>query len=155
MKPTEDTKDNWTVIRKEEIDKTLKSKSADGTRLLEPLKSLAAAMGLPINILEEKKVLRNDAEVHKHESDLWHCLEGEITFKCDGELADGKMRKNQDGTDNKNELYSPEIMGGVETGLKKGDWLFIPEGIPHAHYTKTSARLLIIKIPAGKKADKK
>ena len=75
MKPAKNIKDNWTVIRKEEMDKTLKSKAAEGTRLLEPLKSLAAAMKLPINILEEKNVARNDAEVHKHESDLWHCRE--------------------------------------------------------------------------------
>ncbi len=54
------------LVRNEEIDKTLATAPTQGKKLLEPLKSFAATNKLPFNILEDKEVLDNEAEVHKH-----------------------------------------------------------------------------------------
>lgn len=61
------------LVRKEDVDKTLATEPVQGKKLLEPLKSFAAANKLPFNILEDKEVLNNEAEIHKHEGDLWLC----------------------------------------------------------------------------------
>ncbi len=134
------------VIRKGEVDKTLRSVQAIGKKLLEPLKSLASLHNLPLNILEDKEVV-NDAEVHKHEGDLWLCLEGEVTFIYGGELVEPRAKKNPDGTEDVRELKAKEIRGGIEVILKPGDWLWIPAGEPHQHKCAGVARLAIIKIP--------
>lgn len=134
------------VVRKTEIDKTLQAIPIDGKQLLEPLKSLAAQEKLPINILEDQNV-SNDAEVHLHESDLWLCLSGEVTFVCGGEMVDPWFGKKSDGSVNENDLKAKEIRGGTEVVLKPGDWLWIPAGEPHQHGAKGTARLVIIKIP--------
>jgi len=136
------------LIRKEVIDETLKAEPTAGKKLLEPLKSLAAENSLPINILEDKDVV-NDAEVHKHEGDLWLCLEGEVNFIYGGELVDPWAKKNPDGTLDERELKAKEIKGGTEVILNPGDWLWIPAGKPHQHKCNGVARLAIIKIPSS------
>ena len=135
------------LIRKEEIDKTLASSPTVGKKLLEPLKSLAVANKLPLNILEDHQISNNDAEVHKHESDLWLCLEGEVKFIHGGELFEPWPKKNLDGTIDDREWKAKEIRGGIEATLRAGDWLWIPAGEPHQHNSLGTARLAIIKIP--------
>lgn len=127
------------VVRNEEIAKVLSAASLKGKRLLEPLKSFSAENKFPLNILEDKEI-SNDAEVHKNEGDLWHCLEGEVIFIHGGELIDPVSI-------NENELTAKEISGGEEIIIKKGDWFWIPPGVPHKHSASGTARLIIIKIP--------
>jgi len=134
------------VVRKADIAKTLKTKPIDGKRLLEPMKAIAATHGLPMNILEDRNVA-NDAEVHTREGDLWHCLEGSVTFVCGGKMVAPWYGKKADGTENKNEIKAKKIKGGKTMILSSGDWLWIPAGVSHSHRTKGIARLVIIKIP--------
>lgn len=137
---------NFTFIPKEKISETLAAAPQDGKRLLEPLKSLSAASGAPINILEDRNVA-NEAEAHRHEADLWHCLEGEVTFICGGEMAEPWPKKNADGSVDEREWKAKEIKGGTELVMRPGDWLHIPAGVPHQHRCAGTARLVIIKIP--------
>lgn len=134
------------MIKKEDIEKTLKSPSSQGKRLLEPLKIFSKENSIPLNVLEDNNVV-NEAEVHKHEADLWCCLEGEVTFIYGGEIVNPWVKKNADGTLDEREIKAKEIIGGTEVLLKPGDWLFIPAGEPHMHKTDGVARLIIIKIP--------
>ena len=129
-----------------EIKETLGSEPTQGKRLLEPLKSFAKERGLPFNILEDKEVT-NEAEIHMHEGDLWHCLGGEVVFIYGGEMVEPWFKKNADGSEDKREVKANEIKGGERTVLKSGDWLWIPAGEPHQHMCKGVARLAIIKIP--------
>lgn len=138
---------NCALIRKEEIDNSLSSPATPGKKLLEPMKSLALANKLPFNILEDHEVLNNEAEVHKHESDLWLCIEGEPTFVYGGELENGWPKKNADGTIDDREWKAKSIRGGTEVVLRPGDWLWIPAGQAHQHQCAKTARLAIIKIP--------
>lgn len=137
---------NCVLVTKKLIDETLASAPQQGKRLLEPLKAFALQVGLPFNILEDKEI-ENDAEVHLHEDDLWLCLEGEVTFIYGGELVSPWVHKKPDGEDVPNEIKAKSIVGGTETVLKPGDWLWIPAGQPHQHICKNLARLAIIKIP--------
>ncbi len=140
---------NCVLVRKEDVDKTLATAPIQGKKLLEPLKSLAAASKMPLNILEDKEVLSNDAEVHTHDGDLWLCLEGEVKFTYGGEMVDPWFKKKADGSEDNREIKSKSIRGGTESVLKPGDWLWIPAGQPHQHLCEGTARLAIIKIPSA------
>ncbi len=135
------------LVRKGEIDATLAAPPTPGKRLLEPLKSRAASERLPLNILEDKEV-SNEAEVHRHEGDLWQCLEGEVTFVYGGQMLNPWAKPLPDGGVDDREIKAKEISGGTEVILKPGDWLWSPAGQPHLHRTEGTARLAIIKIPA-------
>lgn len=129
-----------TFIHKGRVEETLATLPTQGKRLLEPLKSFSLGEKVPMHILEDVEVA-NDAEVHRHEADLWHCLSGEVTFVCGGEMVHPTV-----GGDDR-EIKAKEIRGGQEIALTAGDWLFIPAGEPHLHKAEGTARLIIIKIP--------
>lgn len=136
-------------ISRDLIDETLRQAPYQGKHLVDPFKSFAASQGLPFNILEDCDVPKwgNDSEVHCHEADLWLGLDGKVNFVYGGKMDGKKWAKSlQDrGVDNR-ELKSERIADGTESVLKRGDWIFIPEGQPHTHYG--SGRMIIIKIPA-------
>lgn len=136
------------VIKKEAIDSNLQNEySIDPVKkLLEPLKSFSNLNKVPFNILEDVNIV-NDAEVHKHEADLWMCLDGEVTFIYGGEMVNPWVKTNADGSTDDREWKAKEIKGGTEVVLRPGDWLWIPAGEPHQHMTKSRARLVIIKVP--------
>lgn len=144
----ENNKSKCAFISKDLIDSTLSSPSADTPtkKLLEPLKAFSALNKVPMNILEDVNI-SNEAEIHKHEADLWFCLEGEVTFIYGGEMVDPWVKKNADGSIDDREWKAKEIKGGTEVVMKPGDWLWIPAGEPHQHKTSTKARLVIIKVP--------
>lgn len=118
-----------------------------GKHHLEPFKT--AARGTAINLLEDHHVEDNNVEVHRHEADLWICLQGEATFVVGGRLVEPWARRLPDGTEDMRELRAPTkgINGGMEYMLHAGDLLWIPAGQPHVHTTVETARLYIIKVP--------
>ena len=133
------------VVRKEQVDETLKTPATQGKRLLDPLKTFAQQNWFPVNILEDKEV-SNEAEVHRHEADLWYCIEGEVVFVYGGEMVNPWAKKLPDGGADDREIKAKEIRNGTEATLKPGDWLYIPAGQPHLHKTDKTARLFIIKL---------
>lgn len=143
------------LVSSDIIKKTLHSSKTPGKKLLNPLFTFSSKNNLPLNILESKGVLENDAEAHEYEGDLWHCLEGTIEFVCGGELVKPVLAKDANGKNITGELKSKVIRRGKKFILKRGDWLWIPPGEPHKHITKTAARLFIIKIPIKNSHDKK
>jgi mannose-6-phosphate isomerase-like protein (cupin superfamily) len=100
---------------------------------------------LPLGILEDSAV-ENAPEVHRHEGDLWQCVEGAVTFVVNGELVGATGRVREDGSPNPDELVGERIEGGTTYTLGPGDWLWIPPGVPHQHTAVGTARLVIIKI---------
>ena len=137
-----------TYISKKVIDDTLATPYPEvpTKRLLEPLRAMSLANKFPLNILEDINI-SNEGEIHRHEADLWLCLEGEVTFIYGGEMVNPWAKKNADGTLDEREWKAKEIKGGTEVTMKPGDWLWIPAGEAHQHMTKGKARLAIIKIP--------
>ena len=134
-------------IPKLQVDEALAQSPSVGKHLLEPMKSITAEHGIPMNILEDHAIA-NKAEIHKNKNDLWLCLEGEVIFTCGGELVDPHV-KEKNGVRNENELLADSIRGGMEIILKPGDFLWIPAGEAHQHRCEGTARLVIIKIPAA------
>ena len=140
-------KPKTTFVSAETIKKTLQAKPSQGKKLLKPLSLISSKNNLPLNILESKKVLEGDAEVHEFEGDLWNCIQGTITFICGGELVNPKNSKDESGKNIPGEFKAKSIKKGRKMTLKKGDWLWIPPGQPHQHLTENLARLFVIKIP--------
>lgn len=138
------------LIRKAEVDLALAAEPRAGKHALEPLKSRALAERLPLNILEDCQVPESEAEVHRHEGDLWHCLEGGVTFVYGGRLIRPEVVRRPDGSLDDHNLKAVGIAGGTEIVLYPGDWLWIPAGQPHLHKTAGRGRLIIIKVPAVK-----
>lgn len=138
---------NAVFVRREEIEHTLKMKPTQGKHMLEPFASFVKSVGLPFSILEDVRLFENDAEIHMREGDLWFCLEGEATFIYGGELVNPRVKKNLDGTEDKNELKGKSIAGGTTIVFRSGDWLWIPAGVPHQHTASDKVRMVIAKIP--------
>ena len=133
-------------ISKSVTDETLAVSATAGKRLLEPFKS---ASGNPAIYILEDSAVDNEYEVHRHEADLWTCLEGEVEFEVGGELIEPWAKERKDGTIDTREIKAKvgNARGGIKYTLHPGDILFIPAGVPHAHRTIGTARLYITKIP--------
>ena len=136
----------WAVIRGQEIKEILKIPPTKGKRQLEPLKSRLIAGEIPFGVMEDSEVTETESEIHKHEGDLWFCLEGETEFICGGKLTNSQVRDNSGGK----ELYGTDIEGGEKVILFPGDWLWIPAGVPHLHRSSEPARLVIVKVPSAR-----
>ena len=64
------------------------------------------------------------AEVHTHDADIIHVLDGTATFVTGGSPVDLKETEPD-------ELRGSEIRGGEVRQLKKGDVMIVPAGVPH------------------------
>jgi mannose-6-phosphate isomerase-like protein (cupin superfamily) len=135
------------IVRKEEIDDVLLAKQKEGKTVLEPFRTYARERGLPFVILEDSRALSNEAEVHKTNGDLWHCLEGQAEFVYGGQMVNPWIKTRKDGTRDENELLAKEISGGATVTIKQGDWLWIPAGVAHQHRAEGVARFVVIKVP--------
>lgn len=135
-----------THILNSDSHRTLKTDGSSGSLLLKLLTSLAKKNNLPFKIIKDKKTI-NNPELHIVEGDLFHCLEGEVDFICEGSLVNQINRTNSDGTINNNELIGTKIKNGTSFKLIPGDWLWVPPQTPHQHNSTSSAHLIVIKIP--------
>jgi mannose-6-phosphate isomerase-like protein (cupin superfamily) len=64
-----------------------------------------------------------NASVHEKEAELWSIIDGAMTVTTGGKLVDAK----QNGTN----WGGKGIQGGKANRVAKGDFLMIPEGVPH------------------------
>ncbi len=133
---------NFIFISHSVINETKNTPPTQGKHSLEPLRSFAKSHEMPLALLEDTDV-ENEAEIHKTKADLWQCIEGEAVFTIGGELTDSYTKGDSD------ELFAKEIHGGKEQMVQKGDWLWIPAGVPHTHRAKGTARFFVIKVPNG------
>lgn len=121
---------------------------AEGKHAMSVFSQFAAGLGLPCFLIEDAAPMDPpEAEVHDGEGDLWHCLEGSATFVHGGHLSDGKERVRPDGSPVHGEWVGTHILGGIETIVEAGDWLWIPPGVPHAHWSDAVARMMVVKVP--------
>ncbi len=134
-------------ITKKQVEETLAVTSTPGKKSLEPFRTFAKENNLPIKIIENHQTENNEAEVHMREADLWFCLEGEVTFRCGGELIEPRHVKQSNGNDDPNELKAKLMHGGTEHVLRQGEWLWVSAGVPHQDSSSGTARLILIKVP--------
>ncbi len=90
----------------------------------------AFAKGMPLIENSEFKVhaSRRDkpgqAEVHAHETDVIHVLEGSALFVTGGRVIDGQTTAS-------GEIRGSSIEGGDARTIVKGDVIVVPAGVPH------------------------
>ena len=78
----------------------------------------------PYNINMEHRVMGQAAAVHDKEAELFYVIEGAGTIVTGGKLVDEKRTNDAN-------LSGTSIQGGVSKRISKGDWIMVPEGVPH------------------------
>jgi mannose-6-phosphate isomerase-like protein (cupin superfamily) len=72
----------------------------------------------------EHRVTNNAAAVHEKEAELFYVIEGAGTIVTGGKLVEEKRTNDAN-------LSGTSIEGGVSKKISKGDWVLVPEGVPH------------------------
>jgi len=97
------------------IAKSPADKNALGQRMLQ--------LG-PYSVNMEHRVMGQAAAVHEKEAELFYVIEGVGTIVTGGKLVEEKRT-------NEANLTGTSIQGGVTKKISKGDWVLVPEGVPH------------------------
>jgi mannose-6-phosphate isomerase-like protein (cupin superfamily) len=72
----------------------------------------------------EHRVVNQAAAVHEKEAELFYVIEGSGTIVTGGKLVEEKRTNDAN-------LSGTSIEGGVSKKISKGDWVLVPEGVPH------------------------
>src|SRR5258708_8687079 len=72
----------------------------------------------------EHRVVNQAAAVHEKEAELFYVIEGSGTIVTGGKLVEEKRTNDAN-------LSGTLIEGGVSKKISKGDWVLVPEGVPH------------------------
>ena len=78
----------------------------------------------PYRVNMEHRVTGQGGAVHEHDAELFYVVDGAGTLVTGGRLV-GEKRANASN------LSGTSIDGGVTTRVSKGDWVLVPEGVPH------------------------
>src|SRR5436309_52495 len=78
----------------------------------------------PYNVNLEHRVMVAQASVHEKEAELFYVIDGGGTIVTGGKLT-GEQRTNADN------LTGTGVEGGASKKLGKGDFVLVPEGVPH------------------------
>jgi len=77
----------------------------------------------PYRVGLEYRTPKGIASVHKNDGEFMYVLEGEGVIVTGGTVVNPKdLGANIDGD---------AIEGGTDNRMKKGDWIFVPKGLPH------------------------
>jgi mannose-6-phosphate isomerase-like protein (cupin superfamily) len=101
----------------------------------------------PYNVNLEHRVMVATANVHEKEAELFYVVDGGGTIVTGGKLV-GEQRTNGEN------LSGSAIDGGMSRKLAKGDFVLVPEGVPHWFSTidgsLTMMSLHLPRTPGGK-----
>src|SRR6266516_7256670 len=97
------------------IAKSPADKNALGQRMLQ--------LG-PYSVNMEHRVMGQAAAVHEKEAELFYVIDGAGTIVTGGKLVEEKRTNDAN-------LTGSSIQGGVSKRIGKGDWIMVPEGVPH------------------------
>lgn len=78
----------------------------------------------PYNVSLEYRAAVGTASVHETEAELFYVVDGSATLTTGGKLTDEKRT-------NAENLSGSGIQGGVSRHVAKGDFVIVPEGVPH------------------------
>jgi mannose-6-phosphate isomerase-like protein (cupin superfamily) len=90
----------------------------------------AFAKGTPLlvntsyKIQAGRRVMPGTVEIHEHDTDIIHILEGSATIVTGGKTENPK-------TTGAGEIRGDKITGGTPRKVTKGDIIVIPSGVPH------------------------
>jgi mannose-6-phosphate isomerase-like protein (cupin superfamily) len=92
----------------------------------------------PYRVNMEHRVVDQAASVHEKEAELFYVIDGSGTLVTGGKLVDEKRTNDAN-------LSGTSIAGGVTRQVKKGDFILVPEGIPH-HFPKVEGNLTLMSL---------
>lgn len=72
----------------------------------------------------EHRVMNQAAAVHEKEAELFYVIDGAGTMVTGGKLVNERRQ-------NESNRQGDSIEGGVTRRISKGDWIMVPEGVPH------------------------
>jgi mannose-6-phosphate isomerase-like protein (cupin superfamily) len=78
----------------------------------------------PYNVNMEHRVMGQAAAVHEKEAELFYVIDGSGTMVTGGKLVEEKRVNDEN-------LTGSSIQGGVSKKISKGDWILVPERVPH------------------------
>ena len=92
--------------------------------------------GLGYRIAVDRRRTPQNANAHRTEAEVWAVIDGTGTITTGGTVVETK----KDG-----KVVSRAIEGGVSQRVTKGDFVMIPEGVPH-YITEASPHVIFIAI---------
>jgi len=128
----------------------LANRAADLPAMIEKAKAAAASsprffggdtmLALPpYRVGLEYRTPKGIASVHKNDGEFMFVLEGEGVIVAGGTVVNPKdLGANIDGD---------AITGGTDIHMKKGDWIFVPKGLPHLARTGGTFVLATLHVP--------
>ena len=78
----------------------------------------------PYSINMEHRVMGQAAAIHEKEAELFYVIDGSGTIVTGGKLVNEKRT-------NEANLTGTAVEGGVSKKISKGDWVLVPENVPH------------------------
>ena len=97
----------------------------------------------PYAVNMEHRVTSQRASVHEKDAELFYVLDGAGTIVTGGKLV-GEKRSNAAN------LSGTSIEGGVSRRLSKGDFVLVPEGVPHQFpAVESNLTLMSLHLPRG------
>jgi mannose-6-phosphate isomerase-like protein (cupin superfamily) len=94
----------------------------------------------PYNVSLEHRLMGANASVHEKEAELFYVIDGSGTLVTGGKLT-GEQRTNADN------LSGTGIEGGTSKKVSKGDFVLVPEGVPHQFPTVDKLTLMSLHLP--------
>jgi len=92
----------------------------------------------PYRVNMEHRIMDQAASVHEKEAEFFYVIDGSGTLVTGGKLVEEKRT-------NATNLSGTSISGGVTRQVKKGDFILIPEGVPH-HFPKVEGNLTLMSL---------
>jgi mannose-6-phosphate isomerase-like protein (cupin superfamily) len=92
--------------------------------------------GLGYRIAVDRRRTPQNANAHRTEGEIWAVIDGTGTITTGGKIVETK----KDG-----KVVSRAIEGGVSQRVTKGDFVVIPEGVPH-YITEANPHVIFIAI---------
>jgi mannose-6-phosphate isomerase-like protein (cupin superfamily) len=94
----------------------------------------------PYSVGMEHRIKGQGAAVHEKDAELFYVIDGSGTLVTGGKLVDEKRT-------NESNLSGTSIQGGVSKKVSKGDWIIVPEGLPHQFPTVEGLTLMSVHLP--------
>jgi len=94
----------------------------------------------PYAVNMEHRIQGQGAALHEKDAEMFYVIDGTGTLVTGGKLV-GEKRTNESN------LSGTSIEGGVSKKVSKGDWIMVPEGVPHQFPTAEGLTLMSIHLP--------
>jgi mannose-6-phosphate isomerase-like protein (cupin superfamily) len=94
----------------------------------------------PYSVSMEHRIKGQGAAVHEKDAELFYVIEGSGTLVTGGKLVDEKRTHDAN-------LSGTAIQGGASKKVSKGDWIIVPEGVPHQFPDVQGLTLMSVHLP--------